>query len=233
MNFEVYCDESRPEVFSSRKSRDRYLLIGSLWLPAELRQPLKDEINVLRRRWDAWGEIKWSKVSPSRLGFFEALVDLFLSFGDELRFRCIVIDSAQLNLELHNNDAELGFYKFYYQLLHHWVYDFNNYSFFCDVKSSRDPSRLSVLRRCLDYSNLSSDISRVQSLPSKQVSPMQLADLLLGMASARFNDGVTPGGAKNNLICHLESRLGVERLGPTPKSQTKYNVFRIRLSGGW
>ena len=38
-------------------------MIGSLWLPAELRGEIKSRIHALRQRHSAWGEIKWTKVS--------------------------------------------------------------------------------------------------------------------------------------------------------------------------
>lgn len=80
-------------------------------------------------------------MSPNRRDFYVELIDLFFAYGDNLRFRCIAVDRTQLNLALHDNDGELGFYKFYYQLLHHWILDFNSYRIFCDVKSNRDPKR--------------------------------------------------------------------------------------------
>lgn len=95
-------------------------------------------------------------------------------------FRCIAVDRTQLNLALHDNDGELGFYKFYYQLLHHWILDFNAYRIFCDVKSNRDPKRLPVLARCLARANLTSSMDGIQSLPFHEVVLIQLCDLLLG-----------------------------------------------------
>ena len=127
MKFEVYCDEANPDVLTSASPRARYLMIGSLWLPVELRDEIKSRVGALRQRHQAWGEIKWSKVSPNRRDFYVELIDLFVSYGDNLRFRCIAVDRTQLNLALHDNDGELGFYKFYYQLLHHWILDFNEY----------------------------------------------------------------------------------------------------------
>ena len=169
MKFEVYCDEANPDVLTSANPRARHLMIGSLWLPEELRNEIKTRIGALRERHQAWGEIKWSKVSPNRRDFYVELIDLFFAYGDNLRFRCIAVDRTQLNLALHDNDGELGFYKFYYQLLHHWILDFNAYRIFCDVKSNRDPKRLPVLARCLARANLTSSIDGIQSLPCRVV----------------------------------------------------------------
>ncbi len=165
MKFEVYCDEANPDVLTSASPRARHLMIGSLWLPENLRNEVKARVTALRKRHQTWGEIKWSKASPNRRDFYVELVDLFFAYGDNLRFRCIAVDRTQLNLALHDNDGELGFYKFYYQLLHHWILDFNIYRIFCDVKSNRDPKRLPVLARCLSRANLTSSVEYIQALP--------------------------------------------------------------------
>ena len=50
MKFEVYCDEANPDVLTSASPRARYLMIGSLWLPVELRDEIKSKVGALRQR---------------------------------------------------------------------------------------------------------------------------------------------------------------------------------------
>ena len=230
MKFEVYCDEANPDALTSANPRAQYLMIGSLWLPGELRNDIKSRISALRERHQTWGEIKWSKVSPNRRDFYAELIDLFFSYGDRLRFRCIAVDRTQINLALHDNDSELGFYKFYYQLLHHWILDTNAYRIFCDAKSSRDPKRLPVLARCLAHANPASSIEGIQSLPSHEVVLIQLCDLLLGAASSRINLTLNDSTAKAAVVQRLESALG-RPLVSTHKGEEKFNIFKIRLRG--
>jgi len=232
MKFEIYCDEVNPDVLTSQNPSARYLMIGSLWLPVELRQEIKLKIHELRQLHQAWGEIKWGKASPNKQGFYAALIDLFVNYGDNLRFRCIAVDRTHLNLALHDNDGELGFYKFYYQLLHHWIQDCNIYRIFCDIKSNREPKRLHILARCLSRANLSSTIESIQSLPSHEVVLIQLCDLLLGAASSRINQTLQDGTVKALLVQQLELALG-HTLMPTIKAEEKFNIFKIRLQGGW
>lgn len=232
VKFEVYCDETLPDLFTSAKPGVRYMMIGSLWLPADLRDEVKGRIAVLRDQHRVHGEMKWRKVSPSKLGFYTDLIDLFMSFGLDLRFRCIAVEHQAMDLGLHNGDAELGFYKFYYQVLHHWILDQNIYTVFCDLKQNRDRTRLATLNRVLNNANRTSTIRDVQSLRSPEVVLLQLCDVLLGAASARMNAPENLGAAKETVIAHLERRLN-RRLGPTPKAEEKFNIFRIRLGGGW
>lgn len=233
MKFEVYCDETLPDLLTSSDPAGRYLMIGSLWLPTDLRSDVKSRIDELRRNHAVHGELKWRKVSPSRQAFYAELIDLFMSFGSDLRFRCIAVDRQAMSLELHNGDAELGFYKFYYQVLHHWILDQNEYTIFCDLKQNRDRTRLSTLRRVLGNANRTSVIHDVQSLPSSEVVLLQLCDVLLGAVSARMNAIAGLGAAKTSVITHLERRLNRDQLGPTQKSEEKFNIFKIRLEGGW
>jgi hypothetical protein len=150
-----------------------------------------------------------------------------------MRFRCIAVDREKINLaEFHNGDGELGFYKFYYQLLHHWIFDFNEYRFFCDLKTSRSSTRMAELRRVLSNANISAKISDVQSLPSGQLVLMQLCDILLGAANSRLNAGAPASAAKLAIVERVEAGLG-RQISPTWKSEEKFNVFKINLQGGW
>jgi len=233
MKFDVYCDESRPDLFASDSPQAQFMVIGSLWLPTESREEVKKAIHALRDKHKIGGEFKWQKVSPSRERFYQELVNYFLDLGDRLRFRCIAVDRAKVNLvHYHDSDQELGFYKFYYQMLRHWLDDFNEYAVFCDCKRNRDPQRLRVLRRCLDASILSSRVSCVQAVSSRESVLIQLADVLTGIACARLNQSLRAGSAKERLVQCFEDRLG-HVIRHTFKAEQKYNVFVINLQGGW
>ena len=229
---EVYCDESRPELFvrSAAEKDPAHTLIGSLWLPAAERTELKKAIRDLRQRHNAWGEFKWTKVSPNRLDFYLDLVDLF--FTSTLRFRCIVVDSGKLDLEkFHNADHELGFYKFYYQLLHQWIAPGAEYDIFCDDKVNRDRKRLETLGQVLRNAKSASQVNNIQAVNSAESVLVQLCDLLLGATQARINGSGNGSQAKAAVLARIERHLG-HAIGPTYPSAWKFNVFKIRLTSG-
>lgn len=233
MKIEVFCDESHPELFTTTKEPlGKYLMIGSLWLPSEVRQLLKTQLEVLKNKHDIGGEFKWHKVHKNKLLFYIELIDLFFSHGDNLRFRCIAIDKNQFNIKLHNEDSELGFYKFYYQLLHHWIRESNEYSIFCDQKTSSDPRRLHKLTEVLQNATPSAHIHPVQALPSWQVTILQFSDFLLGAAAAKKNGKIKASSAKGEVLKCLETHLRRE-IGPSYKSEKKFNLFCINLRGDW
>ena len=223
MIFEIYCDESCQEVLTDRESH-KYMGIGGIWIPAYKREEIKNAIFSIREKYKIFGEIKWNKVTSTYLEFYKSIVKYFIDAP--IRFRVIIITSAQIdNVKFNQSDAELGFYKFYYQLIHHWILDNNEYKIFLDLKTSRDRTRLKVLNQVLNCSNLTSNISQVQSLPSGESIGIQLADLLTGLTLAKFNGEIT-SDAKKELIRFSEVCLE-RRIGLT------FNVFRIKLQGGW
>jgi hypothetical protein len=233
VKFEVYCDESRPDLLASKRSRYQFMVIGSLWLPAARRTAFKADLHRLRDRYLVGGEFKWNKVTPSRSDFYRELIGWFFDQGDDLRFRCIGVDRSQLDIQhYHDGDQELGFYKFYYQLLHHWILDFNEYRIFVDFKSNRRSDRLKVLRGSLDDANLSSKVVSVQALRSEESVLIQLVDVLTGAAARRFNGPRESGSAKTEVLARVEEALGRE-IGATDRAEKKFNVFAIDLSGGW
>jgi hypothetical protein len=201
-------------------------------LPGERREEFKQALHDLRNQHQIGAEFKWRKVSPSHLGFYRACVDWFFGAGNDLRFRAIVVDRTKIDLvKFHEGDAELGFYKFYYQLLLHWTREDNLYRVFCDHKSNRLPSRLKTLEACLNHANLVS-MSVVQAIKSEESVLLQLCDVLIGLTQARFNWADNLGPAKRELLLHTENRLG-RQIGPTYLSERKFNIFEIRPGGGW
>lgn len=231
MNFEVYCDESRQDYFWNRAGDgERYVLVGGLWIEADERQDYKTKIKKLREIYDVWGEFKWNRVSPSRQEFYLALVRLF--FEEAMRFRCIVLLAHQLDaVRFHDADNELMFYKFYYQLLNHWILDFNSYRIFVDLKTNRLHNRVRTLERVLRNANLTSEILSVQALPSRQVDLLQLTDVLIGAVGYKFHKETT-STAKLAVINEIETHLG-RPIQPTSRRVQKFNIFRFRPGGGW
>jgi len=233
MEIDVYCDEAYPDLFSSTRPQAKFMILGSLWLQTDSREGYKQAIHDLRDRYLIGGEFKWRKVTPSKIDFYKSLISWFYDQKDNLRFRCIAIDYSQVDLmKFHDNDQELGFYKFYYQMIHHWIHDFNEYAMFCDFKSNRRRDRLNVLQQCLAHSNLSATIKIVQAVRSKESVLIQLTDLLIGIVSARLNQGTNTSTAKLELLKHLETLLG-RKISSTPLNEKKINVFKINLNGGW
>ena len=232
MNIEVYCDESRQEFFArAGASLDAYTLIGSLWIDSENRKEYIQQIKGLRKRHNYNHEFKWTKVGLKNLGFFTELVQMFFKAPD-MKFRCIVLPAKDLSaVRFHESDNELMFYKFYYQVLHHWILDGNNYRIYLDLKTNRSKNRLRVLHKCLSNANLLADIKLVQALPSREVELIQLVDVLVGAVGYRFHN---LGGSKAKLLVQNEIERHLKHpIIPTHRNEPKFNIFLFRPGGGW
>ena len=232
MKFEIYCDESGLEALSNKQAH-AYTGIGGIWIPADQRTALKEGIGAIKSKYTIHGELKWQKVSPAYIDLYKEIVDFFFNAG-YIRFRVILVEAEKVDhIRFNSADAELGFYKFYYQLLQHWIFDFNEYVVFADLKQDRNKGRLKELEKVLDNANLTSDIKQVQGLPSHESLGIQLADILTGMVTAKFNKEYKPDSAKAQLIQYLEEKYLSREIAPTAKWEEKFNVFKINLQGGW
>ncbi len=228
ISIEVYCDESRQDLLSS-KSKGPYIysLIGGVWIPSEIRQYLKKKILELKEEVGYKREIKWKDVAPTTLPFFEKLLDLFFS-DERIQFRCIVVDSTQFNLEkFHEGDAELGFYKLYYELLEKRFETSHSYKIYLDYKINRLPSRIRTLQTYLRNRFQSIKSIDLQALPSNEVVLIQLADVLLGATGYKLHN-LNTSPAKRAIVERIEHYLGRE-IKPTSREEKKYNIFKIQL----
>lgn len=233
MKYDVYCDESHPDAFASAQTQAHWLVLGSIWMERKHRILYKEQLHGLRDRYKVGGEFKWQKVSPSRMEFYLALVNWFFAQEDALRFRCIVVNAQHVDLDaFHQGDQELGFYKFYYHLLRHWVLEYNEYSIFLDLKSNRRRERLPDLQRCLGNSCMTSRIDVLQSIRSTESVFIQLADVLTGAVATVFNNTDVSSASKAAIKDAIATHTG-GRIHCTGRSETKFNVFCITPRGGW
>ncbi|MBD1396754.1 DUF3800 domain-containing protein [Pontibacter sp. JH31] len=231
MNIEVYCDESGLEALAN-KTAHKYVGIGGIWIPADKRATFKEQLNRIKAAHNIHSEIKWKKVSPKYIDFYINLIDYFFAL-DFLRFRVILIEAQKVdNCSYNDSDNELSFYKFYYQLLHHWIFDYNQYDIFLDLKVNRNKGRLNELHRVLSNANLFSKIKQVQGLPSEQSAGIQLADFFTGLVTSKMNNEVSES-AKFKLIKYVEKEYLRKEINHTSYTEEKFNIFKINLRGEW
>jgi hypothetical protein len=111
--YHLYCDESR-------QTAQRFMIIGGLRLLATREAGIKLMFDDYRKLWAMGAEMKWGKVSRIKLAEYKRFLDYFLTLNtaDQVHFKCIVLDTHGFDHRRFNaGDAEIGFYKFYYQLL--------------------------------------------------------------------------------------------------------------------
>ena len=237
MLIDVYCDESRQDLLVNKSQINefnRYVCIGGIWVPYEKRAYLKKEINYLKAKYGIKNEFKWGNVSTNKVRFYTELIDLFFrAENKDILFRCVVIDASEVDDEKYNDsDHELGYYKFYYQLLHNWLTAANEYYIFTDFKTNKDNNRLHELRRIVNRSLHGENVKVLQAIDSEESVILQLQNILMGAVAYKFNYGDRGKSvAKNQLVRAVEEKLGC-KIAPTYKCDRQFNIFKISLRGG-
>ncbi|MGD8486640.1 MAG: DUF3800 domain-containing protein [Chloroflexota bacterium] len=219
----IYCDESCHLEADGQSS----MTLGAVVTPgshvADVAAAMRD-LKVghgLARTFEA----KWTKVSPAKLDYYLAVIDLFLDDAD-LRFRAVVAPKADLNHEAFGQDHDTWYYKMYYEVLHFVIAPPRRHRIYLDIKGSNGGAKVRKLREVLANANhdwSGQVVERVQIVRSDEVELLQLTDLLVGAVSSRARG--TGSAAKALLAKHLEDRAGV-RLGLTsPLASRKVNIF--------
>jgi len=223
--FLLYCDES--SIHSAR-----YMLIGGIWLPQNFESSLRASLKEVRQSFNMTAEFKWTKVSQTKLPAYQAWVDCFLNNSD-INFRSIVIDTQLLDHQTYNKgDQELGFYKFYYQLVSRNIQATNLYWLYTDERNNRKKNRLEVLRIVTNrFWKKKADIEPLRAVeprPSHSEDLLQLTDVFLGAIGYAWN-GYKNSPAKLELIAYIAKRLGWPSLQvATPPYFTRFNIWQWR-----
>jgi hypothetical protein len=222
----VYCDESCHDA----SGRHPFMAIGSLWVDRDARDQISHAFRRLAVEQGLRGELKWRKVSRSRLDAYARLADFFFD-QPELRFRTIVVEQSLVKMELHGRDRELAFYKFYYEMLEKWLLAGNDYVILIDRKTNRGADRHTTLKTYLErHLRGRAWITDLTIIDSGETPLAQLCDVLTGAVAATFNGAARPGSAKERLTQRVAARAGLASLGVrTPPSEDKFNIFRINL----
>lgn len=230
MKYEIYCDESCWEALYNKNSH-RFAAIGGIWIPAEKRQELKEYINNLKTKYGLHGEMKWNHICPKSVEMYKELVNMFFD-DSQIRFRAICIKAADINHERFNaGNGELGFYKFYFQLIHHWMLMGNTYQIFLDNKTNGYQHRVQELGTILNNTS-TAEMEQIQALPSEESVLIQLADVMTGAVASAFNSKKSQSRAKQSIREMIEKRMG-RRICATKASEPKFNVFSINLRKDW
>lgn len=209
------------------------MLVGCIWTDKKSVSHLHAELDELKEKHKARGELKWQKVSNSRLPFFQEVVDWFFS-TDALHFRTVVVtDKTKLNHALFNRGSHDEFYyKLYYQLLHRILVPANSYEIYVDLKDTRGRLMLPTLRDVLcNAKHDNKIITHIQNVHSREIGLVQLADFLLGAVAYR-NRNLQSNPAKVALVQRIEAFHKKSLVHTSPLSEQKFDVFLFQPKPG-
>jgi Protein of unknown function (DUF3800) len=186
----IYADESCT-------SGNRYLALGGIALEAAFVETVLARLKAVREAHKTHGEVKWQKVSKTKLDFYKAYVDVFFNAAkdDDIHFYALYVDTWTFNHGRYNGGkAEIGFNKLIYQLLLHkfgrkYGANYLLHVFLDDRSTRHDPEDL---RPMLNHDLAKWDIHgrpfrQLRFRDSKKCDLIQLNDLLLGTVGFKRN----------------------------------------------
>lgn len=224
MSIAIYCDES----CHLEHDDSNVMGFGAVWTNRASVKLLSLQLRDIKRRHKAAGELKWTKVSTSKLDFYQEVIDWFFE-SESIHFRSLIVpNKSTLNHEKFNQGSHDDFYyKMYFSLLNKILSPTDQNEIYLDIKDTRSRLKVQKLRDVLcnnKYDFTGEMISRIQHARSHELELMQLADLLLG-ALVYKHRGLTGSYAKQQIVQRIEARTGRSLLHSSTLSYQKLNVF--------
>lgn len=223
--YNIYCDES------CHLERDQIpvMVLGAVWCPLSRCQEVSKRLRILKAEHGLSRdfEMKWVKVSPAKLAFYEAAIDKFFD-TEYLQFRAVVIpDKTKLHHETFNQSHDEFYYKMWFVLLKQVFVPGCSYRIYIDIKDTRGVAKVEKLERILRNANYDFDrgmIERVQQVRSHEVEILQITDLFIG-ALAYAHRGLDASKAKLAIIDRIRERSHLTLKHTTLPRAKKVNLL--------
>jgi hypothetical protein len=223
--YNIYCDES----CHLENDHIKAMSLGAIWCDQSAVKRISEQIRQLKTEHglSRQFEIKWTKVSPAKLSFYQAVVDLFFN-TPELHFRGVVIpDKSLLNHVHFGQDHDDFYYKMFFTLLKVIFTPTHQYAIYLDIKDTQSQDMVLGLHDCLCNSKFDFDresIQRIQQIRSHESELLQIADLLIG-ALSYLHRGLNTSSAKQALIDQIKHLSGYDLKRNTWYREDKFNLL--------
>lgn len=226
LEYNVYCDES----CHLENDGISVMTLGATWCLKSKVPEISEYIKSLKEKHGVgrFAEVKWTKVSNSKIDFYLELVDYFF-INPDLNFRALIIpDKKKLNHLYFNQTHDDFYYKMYYNLLKPIHNDQFSFNIYIDIKDTNGNKKVFKLHEylCNYHRDFTHDvINNVQQVRSHEGEILPLTDLLLGAVTYK-NRGLNTSSAKLEVIGKIEKHVNYSLKNTTFLNQVKFNIFR-------
>lgn len=226
--YNVYCDES----CHLENDRQPVMLIGAVWCPKNRIRQISEEIRHLKIKHNARGELKWIKVSKSKVDFYFELLEYFFQ-NTYLHHRCLVVKNKEkLDHDSFNQGShDTFYYKMFFSMLNQILDPIYQYNLYLDIKDTRSKYKIEQLKEVLcnnRYDFKREMIVRVQHIRSHESELLQLTDFLTGAIGYR-NRNLSDNKTKTKLIDFIEDKIAQPLTNSTSLVWRKFNIFILTL----
>jgi len=219
MEYHIFIDESR----YLEHDKFKYMVIGGIWIPIDSIGEVKSRIKETKKKYNLFGEIKWTHLSPSSILFYREIINYFFD-NSELSFRCVTVNKENLSFE------EDFYYKVCYQLLIKKIQNWLSYRVFLDYKDKYNKDKISTLKRCLtsSLSDIEEEIvNDINTVKSENSIFIQLCDLLIGAVGYERNK-LNTSNAKLEIVKLILKRANRRNFNYSSSlKEDKFNIFNM------
>jgi hypothetical protein len=228
MLYNVYCDES----CHLQKDSSTVMVLGAMYCLNEKKNKIYADIRAIKKKHGLSSrlEIKWTKVSESKIDFYLELLEYFWN-NDDLHYRGLVatgkdkLDHAKYN----DGDYDLWYYKMYFRTLDPIIRQENEYHILVDIKDTRGGKRVQKLKQVLCnniYDFNGEVITHIGQINSKESEILQLADLINGALAYHYRgleDNANSNMGKVDFVKALQEKQNIDKR--TSRYASKFNLF--------
>lgn len=230
---EIYLDETS-------QTKHRYLLIGGVVTPLLSAEAAGQAIVRSKVPELTHGEMKWGKVSTSKLPAYRRVVDCFFDSEEfsAIDFHSIVVDTTLIRDRAFNEgNREIGFNKEIYQIATKCARLYP--SLFHLYPDQRETSQLpNDLRQILNNGRRKQGdqrefpFRRCQFRDSKDTLLLQISDIFIGAIAYQLNGHINANGAspaKSELSQHVLARARVQNPFVDTAVRGKFTIWHRQL----
>jgi len=223
--YNIYCDES----CHLEHDHIPVMVLGAVWCMKNSVREVSEMIRELKSKHNLSKgfEIKWTKVSPSKLSFYEEIIAYFFA-EPRLHFRGLIIpDKGKLNHAAFMQNHDEWYYKMFFVLIKQILTPQDRYRIYLDIKDTRSQQKVNMLHDVLCnniYDFDKSIIEKIQHVRSHEVEILQLTDLLIGLLGY-LHRGLQTSGAKMKLIESAKAISGLNLAHTTLPREDKMNLL--------
>jgi Protein of unknown function (DUF3800) len=235
-NINIYCDESCHLVSEEQSA----MALGAVYCSLSKKQEIFERLRELKIKHNlvprkkksdkenrAYYELKWNKVSNSKIDYFKDVINYFFD-DDDIKFRVLVVpDKSKLDYKKYNHNHDTFYYKMYFNMLKVILNPDFSHTIYIDIKDTKSSEKVHKLEKVLrndKYDYAKEIIKKVQQVRSHEVELIELADLLTGAVSY-INRGLTTSKAKNELIELIKRKTKYSLVKSTLVKEEKFNIF--------
>jgi len=222
--YSIYCDESS----HLENDKSKIMGLGALICPSNKKDIVYQRIKEIKEKHGLTKdfEIKWNKVSNSKLNFYLDLIDYFFDI-EYLGFRSIIINKESLDHESIGSNHDEFYYKMNFLLIRELLKPNYKYKIYLDKKDTNGRKKIDKLHKYLcntQYDYKKETVISVQEVVSDQIILVQLCDLILG-AVCYTNRELGTSSGKLKIINKIQKKSGYTLVKNTLPSEFKMNTL--------